>query len=103
VTADEALLDGGELRLVVLHIDVNVLQLANPFAVAIDQHLAVPFRGVPVRVFLVLGHRPVLLELASTGRNHCSSLSSHRRRGAPLARVFMNVIRVVSPEDVLAA
>jgi hypothetical protein len=42
VTADEPLLDGAELRLVVLHIDVNVLQLADLLTLAIDQQLAVP-------------------------------------------------------------
>ena len=57
VATDEPLLDGRELRRVVLDVDVDVLQLADPLAVAIDQHLAVPLGDVPFRVLLMLGHR----------------------------------------------
>jgi hypothetical protein len=56
VAADEALLDGGELRLVVFDIYVDILQFADPLAVAIDQHLAVLLGDVPLGVLLVLGH-----------------------------------------------
>ncbi|MGZ4218240.1 MAG: hypothetical protein ACXVHB_29855 [Solirubrobacteraceae bacterium] len=49
--------DGRELRLVVLHVDVDVLQLADLFSVAIDQHFAVPLRDVPTGIFLLFGHR----------------------------------------------
>src|SRR5690348_17435512 len=56
MAADEALLDGGELRLVILNVDVDVLQLSDLLAVAIDQHLAVPLSDVPIGILLVLGH-----------------------------------------------
>jgi hypothetical protein len=57
VPADEPLLDGAELRLVGLDVDVDVLQPADLLAVAIEKHLAVPRGDVPFGVWLVLGHR----------------------------------------------
>src|SRR6476646_3735236 len=56
MAADEALLDGGELRLVILNVDVDVLQLSDPLAVAIDQHLAVPLGDVPIGILPVFVH-----------------------------------------------
>src|SRR6476646_9774774 len=61
MAADEALLDGGELRLVILNVDVDVLQLSDPLAVAIDQRLAVPLGDVPIGILLVFGHCRSLL------------------------------------------
>src|ERR1700722_18199658 len=61
VTPDEPLLDGGELWLVVLNVDVDVLQLADLLTIAIDQHLAVPFGDVPLGTRLLLGHPRSLL------------------------------------------
>src|ERR1039458_10220254 len=54
VAADEALLDGRELRLVRLGVDVDVLELAAPLAVAVYQHPAVPLGDVPLGLLLVL-------------------------------------------------
>jgi hypothetical protein len=56
VATDEALLDGRELRLVGLDVDVDVLQLADLLAVAVYQHLAVPLRDVPLGILLVLSN-----------------------------------------------
>src|SRR5947209_5398932 len=67
VPADEALLHGAELGLVGLNVDVNVLQLSDPLAVAINQHLAVPLGDVPLRLPLVLGHRLALSRSRSAG------------------------------------
>src|SRR5436305_951335 len=61
VAANEALLDGGELRLIVLDVDVDVLQLADPLAITINEHLAVPLADVPTGTLLVFGHRRSLL------------------------------------------
>jgi hypothetical protein len=57
VAADQTFFHGGELRLVVLDVDVDVLQLADPLALTIDQHLAVPLRDVPTGVLMALGYR----------------------------------------------
>src|SRR5581483_4030887 len=46
MTADPALLDGSEHRLVRLDVDVDVFQLADRVAGVIDQALAVPFGDV---------------------------------------------------------
>jgi hypothetical protein len=56
VGADEAFLDGGELRLVGLDVDVDVLELADLLAIEIDQELAVPVGNVPTGVLLWLDH-----------------------------------------------
>ena len=47
VTADEALFDGSELRLISFDIDVNILQLADLLAVTVDERPTVPFGDVP--------------------------------------------------------
>ena len=56
VAGDEALLDGGELRLVGLNVDVDVLELADLLAVDVDEQLAVPLGDVLLGLFLMLGH-----------------------------------------------
>jgi hypothetical protein len=47
VPTEEALLDGAELRLVGLDVDIDVMELADAFAVAIDEHLAQPVGSGP--------------------------------------------------------
>jgi hypothetical protein len=47
VAVDKAFLDSGELRLVGLDVNVNVLQLSDLVAVAIQDHLAVPVGDIP--------------------------------------------------------
>src|SRR5579862_2068583 len=81
VAADETFLDRAELRLVVFDVDIDVLQLADLLAVAIDQHLAVPLGDVPLRLTLVLGHVE-----ASSGDCHARSLSTLVRCGLPSSR-----------------
>src|ERR1039458_4202685 len=56
VTVDEAFLDRDELRLVGLDVHVDVLQLADLLAIAIHEHLAVPFGGIPFGLALIFGH-----------------------------------------------
>src|SRR6185312_3486774 len=70
VAADEALLDGRELRLVGLDIDIDILKLADPLPVAIDQHLPVPLGDVPLRVLLVLAGHASLLLRSLTGQTY---------------------------------
>src|SRR5579884_2591016 len=48
VAADQALLNGAEHRLVGVDVDVDVFELADPFSVAVDECLAVPFADVLV-------------------------------------------------------
>ncbi|MGD0372730.1 MAG: hypothetical protein ABSC16_13665, partial [Candidatus Dormibacteria bacterium] len=57
----ETLLDSAELRLVGLDINVDILQPADVLAVAIDEHLAVPFGDTPRGLVLIFGHIGVLV------------------------------------------
>jgi hypothetical protein len=63
VAADEALLDGSELRLVGLDVNVDLLKLTDLLAVAVNEHPAVPFSDVPCRLALVFGHTGTFLSL----------------------------------------
>jgi hypothetical protein len=56
MAADKAFLHRGKLRLVCLDVNVDILQLADLFAVPIHQHLPVPFGGAPFRLFLIFVH-----------------------------------------------
>ena len=49
----KAFLDGSELRLVGLNVDVDVLQLAKLLAIAVDDHLPAPFSHAPCGVILI--------------------------------------------------
>ena len=55
VPTDEALFDRAELGLISFDIDVYVLQLADLFAVAIDERPSVPFGDVPSGTLGFLG------------------------------------------------
>ena len=56
VPIEEAFFDSAELRLVVLYVDVDVLQLAKLLAVAIDEHLVPPIADVPSGRVTLFGH-----------------------------------------------
>jgi hypothetical protein len=65
VTADEAFLDGAELRLVGLDVNVDVNRLAGVLAAAIDEHLVVRVGDTPPGLVLVLGHVDLLVSSLS--------------------------------------
>lgn len=60
---NKALLHRCELRLVGLDIDIDVLQLADLLAIAIDEHLAVPLGHTPLRFTLSVGHVSLLVSV----------------------------------------
>jgi hypothetical protein len=64
VASDQALLDGRELRRVGFDVDVDVLELADLLAVAVEQQLPVPFCDVPLALLLWLVHLLCLLALS---------------------------------------
>src|SRR6478609_5331824 len=67
MATDKALLDGRELGLVGLDVDVDILELADLLAVEIYQQLAVPLGDIPLRPFLMLGHPVISLSRSSVG------------------------------------
>ena len=54
VASDEPFLDGRELRLVRLDVDIDVLEPADLLALAVDEHPAMPLSNIPLSILLLL-------------------------------------------------
>ena len=57
MSVDKAFLHRGELRLVRLNVNVDILQLADLLAMTVDEHLAVPLGHIPLGLFLTVGQK----------------------------------------------
>ena len=59
--ADEAFLNGPELGLVGLNVDIHLFELADLVAVAVDESFPVPLCGVPFGLIIGFGHSSLLV------------------------------------------
>ena len=66
MSVDKAFLDRGELRLVRLNVNIDILELADLLAITVNEHLAVPLGDVlrieriPISRIEYIGYLPVL-------------------------------------------
>jgi len=74
VPADKAFLHRRELRLVGLDINLDILQLADLLAIAVDEHLAVPLGHIPSSLSLRVGH-VILLIVSGTAAENTITIS----------------------------
>src|SRR5690349_18949070 len=87
VAANEALLDRAELRLVVLDVDVDVLELADLLPLPVNQHLSVPLGHVPLGLRLLIGHRIALSsEVCATAHAAAFSAAEGASTNVSMAR-----------------